>query len=428
MKETKSDRDSNAIKNEVYGLGAKAQQAAARMALLATADKNRMLMKMASFLRAKQDDILAQNALDVAAAEDKKIDAAFIDRLTLTPARVEDMAKGLESLAALRDPVGEILGGWKGDQGIEITKVCVPLGVVGMIYEARPNVTADAAGICFKTGNAVILRGSGEAKKTNLVVVEALRQAIREEGGPDEAIQMLEDISHEAARELMRMDRYLDVLIPRGGAGLIRTVIQEATVPVIETGIGICHVYVDATADLQMALRILVNAKTQRPGVCNAVESLVVHRDVAAEFLPRAGRTLQELGVEIRVCPESRTYLDGAKPATDEDFTTEFLDLILAVKVVESLDEAIMHINTHGSKHTETIVTMDYNASRRFTSCVDAAVVLVNASTRFTDGGMFGFGAEMGISTQKLHARGPMGLAEMTTIKYIIQGEGQIRR
>ncbi|MCL1804604.1 MAG: glutamate-5-semialdehyde dehydrogenase [Clostridiales bacterium] len=414
-------------KAAVYALGARAKEAAARMALLGPAEKNRLLTRMAAALRDGSLDILEDNALDVRAAKSKGLTAAFIDRLTLTPARVEDMAKGLEDLAALKDPLGEVQGGWIGAQGIEITRVCVPLGVVGMIYEARPNVTADAAGICFKTGNAVILRGSSEAKKSNKAIVDILARTLRWEGGPEDAILLLADTSRAAAAELMRMNRYLDVLIPRGGAGLIQTVVREATVPVIETGIGNCHVYVDASADLGSALDILINAKTQRPGVCNAAESLLVHRDIAAEFLPAAGKALEASGVELRACTESIRYLEGAKAATEEDYGAEFLDMIISVKVVDGLDEAINHINTYGTKHTEAIITRDYEAARRFTRRIDAAVVLVNASTRFTDGSMFGFGAEIGISTQKLHARGPMGLEEMTTYRYIVQGDGQVR-
>jgi len=414
-------------KNAIYALGAGAAAAAARMALLSTGEKNRILMSMAAALRDDVEVILGKNAIDVAAAKDKGMTAAFVDRLTLTPARIDDMAKGLEDLAALKDPVGEVVGGWKGAQDIEITKIRVPLGVVGMIYEARPNVTADAAGICFKTGNAVILRGSGEAKESNIAVVAALRRAVREAGGPDDALLLLEDTSREAAAEFMRMNQYLDVLIPRGGAGLIQTVVNESTVPVIETGIGNCHVYVDDSADLHSALDIIINAKTQRPGVCNAAESLLVHRDIAAEFLGPAGKALRELGVELRACPESIRYLEGAKAATEEDYGAEFLDMIVSIKIVGGLDEAISHINAYGTKHTEAIITKDYEAARRFAQGVDAAVVMVNASTRFTDGGMFGFGAEIGISTQKLHARGPMGLEEMTTYKYIVQGEGQAR-
>ena len=425
--EVQSAREKQTIREAVHNLGAKAKAAAAETALLRTEDKNRILTQMATALRNDSDLILAKNAIDVAAAKEKDLSSAFIDRLTLTPGRIEDMAKGLEDLVALKDPVGEVLGGWKGAQDIEISKVRVPIGVIGMIYEARPNVTADAAGICFKTGNAVLLRGSGEAKESNIAIVAALRRAIAEAGGPEDAVQLLQETSREAAAEMMRMNRYLDLLIPRGGAGLIQTVVEESTVPVIETGIGNCHVYVDASADQQMALEILINAKTQRPGVCNAAESLLVHEAIAAEFLPIADKALTALGVELRACPESLPYLPGATAAAEEDHEAEFLDLILSVKTVGSLDAAIRHINTYGTKHTEAIITKDYNAARRFTAQIDAAVLMVNASTRFTDGGMFGFGAEIGISTQKLHARGPMGLEEMTTVKYIVQGEGQSR-
>jgi len=425
--EVQSAREKQTIREAVHNLGAKAKAAAAETALLRTEDKNRILTQMAMALRNDSGLILAKNAIDVAAAKEKDLSSAFIDRLTLTPGRIEDMAKGLEDLVALKDPVGEVLGGWKGAQDIEISKVRVPIGVIGMIYEARPNVTADAAGICFKTGNAVLLRGSGEAKESNIAIVAALRRAIAEAGGPEDAVQLLQETSREAAAEMMRMNRYLDLLIPRGGAGLIQTVVEESTVPVIETGIGNCHVYVDASADQQMALEILINAKTQRPGVCNAAESLLVHEAIAAEFLPIADKALTALGVELRACPESLPYLPGATAAAEEDHEAEFLDLILSVKTVGSLDDAIRHINTYGTKHTEAIITKDYNAARRFTAQIDAAVLMVNASTRFTDGGMFGFGAEIGISTQKLHARGPMGLEEMTTVKYIVQGEGQSR-
>ena len=421
-------RDIESIRADLNALGERARRAASETAKLSTEKKNSMLISMAAALRDSMKDILAANQLDVAEAEAKGAAAAFVGRLRLTQERVEDMAKGLESLVTLEDPVGEILDSWKGDQDIEITKVRVPIGVIGIIYEARPNVTSDAAGICFKTGNAVILRGSGEAKESNRAVVEALTRALSEENGPSHAIQLVEDTSREAAIELMRLNRHLDLLIPRGGAELIRTVVREATIPVIETGTGNCHIYVDASADLKMALDILINAKTQRTEVCNAAESLLVHKDVAAEFLPAAGKALQERGVEFRACPGSMLYLDGAVAASEEDFATEFLGLVLSVKVVESIDDAIVHINIYGTKHSEAIITSDQTCARRFTKELDAAVVLVNASTRFTDGGMFGFGAEIGISTQKLHARGPMGLKEMTSYKYVVQGAGQTRR
>jgi len=420
------------IKSELYLLGKRAEQAAAKMALLDTKEKNKILLKMAMSLRESTDDILAANLHDVKAAKEKSASSAFIDRLTLTKDRIEDMAEGLESLVTLKDPVGEILDTWKGNQDIEISKVRVPIGVIGIIYEARPNVTADAAGICFKTGNAVILRGSGEAKASNKAVVEALTRAVKTEKGLDFAIQLVDDTSREAAVLLMRLNQYIDLLIPRGGAELIKTVVKESTIPVIETGTGNCHIYVDASADPKIALDILVNAKTQRPGVCNAVESLLIHKDIAKEFLPNACKVLNENNVEMRACPEAMKYTDTvkqdtAKTATEEDFYTEFLDLIISIKIVDSIDKAIEHINKFGSKHSEAIITNDRVSAKRFTNEIDAAVVYVNASTRFTDGGMFGFGAEIGISTQKMHARGPMGLPEMTTYKYIVQGEGQTR-
>ena len=407
--------------------GEKARQAATLLARTGSADKNRMLRGMAKALRVDSGLILEKNAIDVRNAKGKGLSVAFIDRMTLTPGRIEDMAKGLEDVAALKDPLGEVVGGWRGAQDILITKVRVPIGVIGMIYEARPNVTVDAAGICLKTGNAVILRGSSEVIETNIAEVSALRRAISAEGGPEDAVQLLEDTSRETATELMRLNEYLDLLIPRGGAGLINTVVRESTVPVIETGIGNCHIYAHEAADQRMALDILINAKIQRPSVCNAAESLLVDRSIAAEFLPLAGKALLERGVEIRACAESLPLLAGAKPATEEDFYAEFLDMIISVKIVSGLDEAIEHINKYSSKHTEAIITRDYAAARIFTERIDSSVVMVNASTRFNDGGMFGFGAEIGISNQKLHARGPMGLIEMTTVKYIVSGEGQSR-
>ena len=421
-------KEEEKIKSELTVLGERAKKAAAKMALIGTKKKNSILTKMAQQLRNNTKTILASNLLDVKAAKEKNATSAFIDRLTLTEGRIEDMAKGLESLVALKDPVGEVIHGHSGEQEIEITKVRVPIGVIGIIYEARPNVTADAAGICFKTGNAVILRGSGEAKNSNRAIVDALVKAVEEEKGPAYAIQLVDDTSRESAVILMQMNQHLDLLIPRGGAELIKTVIKEATIPVIETGIGNCHIYVDAGADIKMAEEILINAKTQRPGVCNAVESLLVHKDIAKEFVPVAGKVLQKHSVELRACPEAIKLLDGAKAACEDDFATEFLDLVISIKIVDSIESAIEHINKYGSKHSEAIISNDRAASRRFTKEVDAAVVYINASTRFTDGGMFGFGAEIGISTQKLHARGPMGLDEMTTYKYIVQGEGQIRK
>jgi len=382
---------------------------------------------MACCLREDAGYILTENAQDISQAKEKGKSAAFIDRLTLTNERIEDMALGLEKLISLKDPVGEVLGGWNGNSDIEIVKTRVPIGVIGIIYEARPNVTADAAGICFKTGNAVILRGSGETIKSNTSIVKSLVRGIKNENGPEFAVQLLEDTSREAALELIKMDEYIDLLIPRGGPELIKSVVNGSTVPVIETGAGNCHIYVDASADFEMALNILINAKTQRPGVCNAVETLLVDKKIAAGFLPLAEKTLIENGVELRACPKSLVYLKNSKAAAPDDFYTEFLELIITVKVTEDINEAISHINKYGTGHSEAIITNDYDLARRFEKEVDAAVVYVNASTRFTDGGMFGFGAEIGISTQTRHARGPMGLEEMTSIKYVVHGNGQVR-
>jgi len=409
-------------------IGESARKASTELALLDTEAKNRILLHMAFCLREDTEKILTENAIDVEAAVANNKTTAFIDRLTLTKTRIEDMAFGLEDIASLKDPVGEVLGGWKGNSDIDITKVRVPIGVVGMIYEARPNVTADAAGICFKTGNAVILRGSGETLHTNKVIVNSLTRAVAQKNGPEFSISLLEDTSREAVDEFIKMDKYLDLLIPRGGAEMIKNVVRNATVPVIITGTGNCHLYVDKSADLEMALDILVNAKTQRPGVCNSVETLLVDKNIAVDFLPLAEKVLREHGVELRACQHSISYLDNAILANEEDFYTEFLDLIISIKITENTNEAITHINTFGTGHSETIITKNYDTARRFSKEVDAAVVYVNASSRFTDGGMFGFGAEIGISTQKLHARGPMGLDEMTSIKYIVSGDGQTRR
>lgn len=407
--------------------GKTAKESAYLLGQMGTVQKNEILRALAKALKDRSGYIIECNARDVAAAREKGAANAFIDRLGLNQDRIEDMAKGLLDLVDLKDPVGEVEAGWKGAKDIEINKVRVPLGVVGIIYEARPNVTADAAGICLKTGNSVLLRGSSDALESNRAIVHVLREAGERAGMPAGAIQLVEDTSRDAAAEMMRMNQYLDVLIPRGGAGLIRSVLENATVPVIETGTGNCHIYVDADADLQMACDIMINAKTQRTGVCNAAETLLVHREAAEAFLPLAGRALMDKGVQLRGCPETRRWIPDILEATESDYETEFLDLILAVKVVDSLAEAIEHINRYGTKHSEAIVTKDYANAQRFTAQVDAAAVYVNASTRFTDGGQFGFGAEMGISTQKLHARGPMGLREMTTIKYIIRGNGQVR-
>ena len=409
-------------------MGRRAKAAGIRLAAADTAAKNTALLEIARGLTENADAIAAENAKDVAAARESGIPGPMVDRLTLTAARLDGIADGVRKVAALDDPVGKIDAGWTRPNGLKICKTRVPLGVIGIIFEARPNVTADAAALCLKSGNACILRGGREAIRSNLMIADIMRRALAKAGLPEDGIQMVADTSHESARELMHLDGYLDVLIPRGGAGLIRAVKQGSSVPVIETGVGNCHVYVDETADLDMAASIIFNAKTSRPSVCNAAETLLVHRRVAEDFLPRARALLDTKHVELRGCEETCRILGGGvKPATEEDWATEYNDYILAVRVVGSLEEAIAHINRYGSRHSEAIVTESLRSSERFMKEVDAAAVYLNASTRFTDGFAFGFGAEIGISTQKLHARGPMGLAELTTVKYCVYGSGQIR-
>lgn len=411
----------------IEDLGIKAKEAALGMALATAEIKNEALERMAAALEDNRDGILECNSEDLEAGKESGLSGALMDRLDLSGKRIDDMAAGLREVAALPDPVGEIVEGWTLPNGLQIQKVRVPLGVVGMIYEARPNVTVDAAGLCLKSGNAVILRGSSSAMNSNRALSEIISRAAEEAGLPAGCIQLVPVADREAARELMRLHGYMDVLIPRGGAGLIRTVVEESTVPVIETGVGNCHTYVDASADLDKALDIAINAKCQRPGVCNAMETLLVHEAVAGEFLPRAAESLRERGVALRGCERSRRVVPDMEEATEEDWHTEYLDLILAVRIVSSVEEAIRHINTYGSKHSEAIVTEDYGAARRFAGEVDSADVYINASTRFSDGNQYGLGAEIGISTQKLHARGPMSIRELTTTKYIIYGDGQVR-
>ena len=408
-------------------MGKKAKEAAVVLATLSTPVKNKALLASADALMAAKEEILAKNKEDVDAALANGIKGAFIDRLTLTDARVADMADGLRQVAKLDDPVGEVLSMKKLDNGLVVGQKRVPMGVIGIIFEARPNVTADAFGLCLKAGSAVILRGGKEAFQTNHAVVNAIRAALKAEGLPEDAVQMVPDTSRETANEMMRLNGYLDVLIPRGGAGLINSVVQNSTVPVIQTGVGNCHVYVDESADFEKAAKIVINAKTQRPGVCNACESLLVHEKIAEDFLPAVGKALQEKEVEIRGDEVTQKLVDGSVPATEVDWGTEYADYILSTRVVKDLDEAIAHIRKYSTGHSEAIVTENYTNAQRFLNEVDAAAVYVNASTRFTDGGQFGFGAEIGISTQKLHARGPMGLKELTTTKYIIYGDGQIR-
>ena len=403
-----------------------ARRAAVELATLNRAAKDKALQAMADALAAAEPELLAANAADVEAARASGTPESIVDRLALTPSRIAGMVQGLRDLAALPDPVGDVVRGWKLPNGVSVTQVRVPFGVVGIIYEARPNVTADAAGICLKSGNASLLRGSSSALNTNRVTVAALRRGLERAGVTPDAVHLVEG-GREVTGELMRARGLVDVLIPRGGAGLIQAVVDGSTVPVIETGTGNCHVYVDADADLDQALTILLNAKTQRPSVCNAAETLLVHRGVADVFLPKALSVLGESGVTVHGDPATAAYSDVVVPATADEYDAEYLTLDLAAKVVDSLDEALDHIRAHTTGHSETIVTRNRKAAERFVAEVDAAAVLVNASSRFVDGGEFGFGAEIGISTQKLHARGPMGLPEMTSSKYIIEGDGQVR-
>lgn len=395
--------------------------------MLSSAVKDRALHAMADALEANAARILEANAIDVDQAKARGTTGALIDRLTLNQQRVRDMAEGLRQVSALPDPVGEVIRGWQRPNRLRVSKVRVPLGVVGIIYEARPNVTVDAAGLCLKAGNAVVLRGGSEAIRSNTAIAQVISDAAQAAGLPNGAINLIESTDRSAAVEMMQQHGLIDVLIPRGGAGLIRSVIENATIPVIETGTGNCHLYISASADLDMAESILVNAKTQRPGVCNAVETLLVHEAAAETFLPRAAKVLTDHGVQLRGCERARALVPEMEAATEEDWATEYLDMVLAVRVVPSFEAAVDHIAEYGSGHSEAIVTDDYREAERFAQYVDAAAVYVNASTRFTDGGQFGFGAEIGISTQKLHARGPMGLEELTTVKYVVHGEGQIR-
>ncbi|HIW25268.1 MAG TPA: glutamate-5-semialdehyde dehydrogenase [Firmicutes bacterium] len=408
-------------------MGKAAKDASVILAKLKTPEKNRALNACADALEKNMDRVLEVNKKDVEAAVANGIKGAFIDRLTLTEDRVRGMADGLRDVAKLDDPIGEVLYMKTLDNGLIIGQKRVPMGVIGIIFEARPNVTADAFGLCLKAGSATILRGGKEAFGSNTTVVNIFRETLESIGLPADCVQMVEDTSRETATEMMRLNGYIDVLIPRGGAGLIQSVVQNSTVPVIETGTGNCHTYVDESADLDMAVRIVINAKTQRPGVCNACESLLVHEAVADKFIPMVSKALKEKNVEIR---GDKKFIDegGAVPATDDDWGTEYSDLIISARVVKDIDEAIAHIRKYGTNHSECIVTESYTNAQKFLDEVDAAAVYVNASTRFTDGGQFGFGAEIGISTQKLHARGPMGLKEMTTTKYIIYGNGQIRQ
>ena len=410
---------------ETMGAAAKA---ASRFLMNAGARKDDALLAIAKALRENASAIIEANQTDLKNGKEAGLTDSLLDRLRLDEACIEGMAQGVEQVAALPDPIGKVLDGRTLKNGLKIEKVSVPMGVIGIIYEARPNVTSDAAALCLKAGSAVILRGGKEAIHSNRAIMSVMRAAIAGIGFPEDCIALVQDTSRQSATELMQLTDYLDVLIPRGGAGLIRSVVENAKVPVIETGVGNCHVYVDASADIEMAANIIFNAKTSRPSVCNAIETVLVHKDAAAAALPAIKAELDKKQVEIRGCEKTREILgDCVIPATEDDYAREFLDYILAVKVVDSLDDALDHIAKYSTGHSESIVTADYNAAEKFTACVDSAAVYVNASTRFTDGGEFGLGAEIGISTQKLHARGPMGLNELTSMKFIIKGSGQIR-
>jgi glutamate-5-semialdehyde dehydrogenase len=413
---------------ELTEKGKKAKKASFILANASSTLKNYALLTAATNLRRHGKEILEANKSDLLNGEKNGLKGAIIDRLRLTEARINDMAAGLEQIAFLDDPVGEVISMWRRPNGLLIGQRRVPLGVVGMIYEARPNVTVDVFGLCIKTGNASILRGGKEAFISNMAIIKILRSSLAEAGLPEDSVQLVEDTSRESAVALMKLNEYLDVLIPRGGYGLIRSTVENSTVPVIETGMGNCHIYIDSSAEMQKAVDIVFNAKTQRPGVCNAAESLLIHSSVVESILPAVGKKLQEKNVEIRGDKRVLEILSYAVPATEEDWGTEYLDYIISVKVVDSVDEAVEHINTYGTKHSEAIITENYSNAQKFLDQVDAAAVYVNASTRFTDGFEFGFGAEIGISTQKLHARGPMGLKALTSTKYIIYGEGQVRK
>ena len=412
---------------DLIALGQRAGVSKYELQALDTAQKNHALSHVADMLMIRHEEILKANAMDIAKGEEKGMHKGLVDRLRLTKDRIAAMSEGLKQIVALPDPIGETMETFDRPNGLMISKVRVPLGVIGIIYESRPNVTADAFGLCFKTGNAVILKGGTDALQSNRAITSVIRDALTECNINPDAIQLIDSVDRAVTSEFMRLNRYVDVLIPRGGAGLIRAVVENSTIPVIETGTGNCHIYVDKYADMEMALHIIENAKTQRIGVCNACESLVVHRDIAEEFLPKLEKMLHSKHVEIRADEEAFRMMSDCVQATEEDFGTEYLDYIISVKVVQSIQEAIEHINKYNTKHSEAIITGDEARAKLFTSRVDAACVYVNASTRFTDGFEFGFGAEIGISTQKLHARGPMGLKELTAYKYTIMGNGQIR-
>jgi glutamate-5-semialdehyde dehydrogenase len=414
-------------KSYLIDMGQKAKEASYELGIASTKEKDHALNFMAEELINEKEAIIKANEIDLEIAKSKGTSEAMLDRLALSNERIKGMADGLKDVVKLQDPTGEVISMWQRPNGLQIGQKRVPLGVIGIIYESRPNVTCDAAGLCLKTGNAVILRGGSEAINSNKAIVKALTKGIERSGLPKDSVQLIEDTSREIATEMMKLNEFIDVLIPRGGAGLIQSVLKNATVPVIETGIGNCHIYVDENCDFEMAKDIAVNAKASRPSVCNSAEKLLVNEKIAKDFLPIAIRALRENGVAVKGDEASQAIINDIEKANEDDWGKEYLDYIMAVKIVKDVDEAIAHINKYGTGHSEAIITESYKNSQKFLQRIDAAAVYVNASTRFTDGSEFGFGAEIGISTQKLHARGPMGLKELTTIKYIIYGSGQIR-
>ncbi len=417
----------NALNNELIQKGTLAKDASYKMAVISPTIKNNALYAIADALEKNSEQIIAANKIDIKYATEKGTRQAMIDRLTLTKDRISGIAQGVRQVATLDDPIGETIKMWRRPNGLEIGQRRVPMGVIAIIYEARPNVTVDAAALCLKTSNSCILRGGSEAINSNKMLMQIMQDAAYSEGIPKGALNIIEDTSRETATKLMQLNGYVDMLIPRGGAGLIRSVVENATVPVVETAAGNCHIYVESTANLDMALKIVLNAKVQRPSVCNAAETLLIDKKICKEFVPMVFKALKENNVEIRADEECIKYYPGVLNATDEDFYTEYNDYIISAKAVDGVDEAIAHINKYNTGHSEAIITTNYNAQCKFLNEVDAAAVYVNASTRFTDGFEFGFGAEIGISTQKMHARGPMGLEALTSVKYVIYGDGQIR-
>ncbi len=412
---------------ELLDKGEKVKAASRKLRLLSTDEKNEAILSISRELEAQKEEILQANSIDVENSRKKGMKESLVDRLALSEDRIARMIESCKNVVFLSDPVGEIENTWVQKDGLQISRVRVPIGAIGMIYESRPNVTVDASILSLKSGNSVLLKGGSDAINSNKAIVSAIKKALTSAGLPEGSVELVEDTSHQAVEEMLKMNQYLSLIIPRGGAGLIKFVVNNSTIPVIETGIGNCHIFVDYDADVDKAVMIVDNAKTQRPGTCNAVETLLVHRAIAAEFIPRVAEILTQKGVELRGCAESIRYWKML-PATEEDYATEFLDLVLAVKIVEDVEEAISHIEKYSSGHSEAILTNDYANSRRFLKAVDSAAVYVNASTRFTDGGEFGFGSEIGISTQKLHARGPFGLKELTSYKYTILGDNQVRK